>query len=325
MAIQLEKENSKFNIYEQHFLIDSESELQTLESEYTCRQGDKAELPDGSYYIRHSDDYQGEKWELAKSSGGGGGSDLPPVTSADNGDLLGVVNGTWNKTDPPYSVTETTQTIIALQNATTTASGGYGNISMLDGNLSPVAAGDTCVITFNGTDYTLIAGSGGLPGLGVYLGEIDPESQGLPWTFANYPFFITTLEGTPALFTETAGTYAIAVTATVKTVTPTNDFTRAVKAITGAPTVRVVNLIYADDTITADQDYDTIISWMSVGDIVLMHDNITYVVAQYHNTIEWVCPIYMTTNGAPYLSLISYQMQFDGTVTVDTQRIDFAK
>lgn len=72
MAIQLEKENSKFNIYEQHFLIDSKNDLQTLESEYSCHQGDKAELPDGSYYLRHSDDYQGELWELAKSSGGGG-------------------------------------------------------------------------------------------------------------------------------------------------------------------------------------------------------------------------------------------------------------
>lgn len=63
--IQLEKENSSFNIYEQHFLIDSENDLQTLESEYDCHQGDKAELPDGSYYLRHSDSYQGELWELA--------------------------------------------------------------------------------------------------------------------------------------------------------------------------------------------------------------------------------------------------------------------
>ena len=42
---------------------------------------------------------------------GGGGSDLPEVTEADNGKLLGVVNGAWNKMDAPsggvdYSTTE---------------------------------------------------------------------------------------------------------------------------------------------------------------------------------------------------------------------------
>lgn len=47
--------------------------------------------------------------ELKKS--GGGGSDLPEVTSADNGKILGVVDGAWNKMDAPaggvdYSTTE---------------------------------------------------------------------------------------------------------------------------------------------------------------------------------------------------------------------------
>lgn len=46
--------------------------------------------------------------ELKASSGG---SDLPDVTAADNGKLLGVVNGAWNKMDAPiggvdYSTTE---------------------------------------------------------------------------------------------------------------------------------------------------------------------------------------------------------------------------
>lgn len=101
MAIRLEKENSKLNINEQRFLIDSKTDLDTIEKDYVCGQGDRAELPDGSYYIRHSDEYQGEKWELMRSSGGGGGgSDLPAVTSADNGKVLTVVNGTWDKAAP---------------------------------------------------------------------------------------------------------------------------------------------------------------------------------------------------------------------------------
>lgn len=32
--------------------------------------------------------------------GGGGGSDLPAVTAADNGDVLTVVNGAWDKAAP---------------------------------------------------------------------------------------------------------------------------------------------------------------------------------------------------------------------------------
>ena len=34
-------------------------------------------------------------------TGGGGGSDLPEVTDADNGDVLTVVEGVWAKADPP--------------------------------------------------------------------------------------------------------------------------------------------------------------------------------------------------------------------------------
>lgn len=48
--------------------------------------------------------------ELARN-GGGGGSDLPDVTIADNGKVLGVVAGSWNKMDVPsgevdYSTSE---------------------------------------------------------------------------------------------------------------------------------------------------------------------------------------------------------------------------
>lgn len=39
-----------------------------------------------------------------KSAGGGGGSSLPAVTSADNGDVLTVVNGAWDKAAPSGGV-----------------------------------------------------------------------------------------------------------------------------------------------------------------------------------------------------------------------------
>lgn len=42
--------------------------------------------------------------ELARNGGGGGGSDLPHVTAADNGKVLGVVEGSWNKMNAPSGV-----------------------------------------------------------------------------------------------------------------------------------------------------------------------------------------------------------------------------
>ena len=100
MAIKLYKENSCFNIYHQCFLIESSDDLAIIESTYHCQQGDKALLPDGSFYIRHSDDYSGNLWEL-NEGGSEGGSDLPEVSAADNGDVLTVVNGTWAKAEAP--------------------------------------------------------------------------------------------------------------------------------------------------------------------------------------------------------------------------------
>ncbi len=42
-----------------------------------------------------------EVFGLLALNGGGGGGGLPPVTSADNGDVLGVVNGAWGKMSLP--------------------------------------------------------------------------------------------------------------------------------------------------------------------------------------------------------------------------------
>lgn len=77
MAIQLVQENGEYNIKSQHFLIDEENDLVNLESEYSCSMGDRAELPDGTIYVRHSNDYQGDKW-VVKSSGSSESSDTGP-------------------------------------------------------------------------------------------------------------------------------------------------------------------------------------------------------------------------------------------------------
>ena len=99
MAIQKIKEGNSFNSYTQIFQIDSTDDLVTLEADYNPHFGDKAELPNGTVYVRHSDGYSGDLWEIAQSSGGGGSS-LPAVTSEDNGDVLTVEDGAWAKAAP---------------------------------------------------------------------------------------------------------------------------------------------------------------------------------------------------------------------------------
>lgn len=65
----------------------------------------------------------------------GGGSDLPDVTSADNGDVLGVVSGEWSKTTPKsYAPFETVGTFVTSEEKDTitlnkTASELYAAIS----------------------------------------------------------------------------------------------------------------------------------------------------------------------------------------------------
>ena len=65
-------------------------------------------IPNGTIFheIDTGDNYQFNEdamtWiKQPTSGGGGGGSDLPDVTAADNGKVLGVVNGNWNKMDNP--------------------------------------------------------------------------------------------------------------------------------------------------------------------------------------------------------------------------------
>lgn len=55
---------------------------------------DTSSPPAGAYYIPTDD----------LGSGGGGSSELPAVTSDDNGDVLTVVSGAWAKADPPSSL-----------------------------------------------------------------------------------------------------------------------------------------------------------------------------------------------------------------------------
>lgn len=61
--------------HRQYFLIDSADDLEVLETQFDCEQGDQAELPNGTIYKRHSDGFDGDLWEVIEKTGSSGGSE----------------------------------------------------------------------------------------------------------------------------------------------------------------------------------------------------------------------------------------------------------
>lgn len=63
---------------------------------------------DGNNYTICGIVWNGSSWDYSNAGQGGGGGGLPEVTSADNGDVLAVVDGIWAKADPPGGLPEYT-------------------------------------------------------------------------------------------------------------------------------------------------------------------------------------------------------------------------
>ncbi len=183
------KENGKYNLFHQKFMIDSSSDLTTLESDYTCHMGDIAELPNGNYYCRHSDGYSGDLWELVEvGSGGSSGSGLPSVTSSDNGKVLKVSNGQWGKgdSDKGYS-TERGEVFIQEQTITSALQGPYNTALLNNFDFSNLQEGDTCIITYDGVEYKIEMQK---DNDSIIFGDFNLQTGIVDFT--NYPFAIFT-------------------------------------------------------------------------------------------------------------------------------------
>lgn len=232
MAVQLFKENSSFNVENYHFLIDSVDELDDIELIYKCHQGDKAELPDGTVYVRHSDNYSGDKWTVKSSSSnnGSGGSDLPTVTEEDNGNVLTVMNGEWGKSEASYVIKKSEKVIIPEQTVVTTLDQGFYGETLSQG-IPSIENGESIIVTLDGIQYNInpiiISQSSDTY---VILGEID--NTGVP-DFSNYPFFINgIIDDTQCyILTETEGTHTIKITRSTEKIIPSNNFTTIINKI----------------------------------------------------------------------------------------------
>ena len=144
MAIQLLQENGKFNTVIKHFLIDDENDLTNLDTEYVCTMGDKAELPNGTIYIRHSDDFQGDLWEERNSNSSN--------SSSENNDFTIVTLTVENNEEGDISIYIPN---IYEENIVTNDS------PALIGSEVLVSSGDTqeiSVVLYKGTAWGIISG-----------------------------------------------------------------------------------------------------------------------------------------------------------------------
>jgi hypothetical protein len=156
--------------------------------------------------------------EIAQN-GGGGGAGLPAVTEADNGKILGVVGGEWDKMDKGWNVTNIYNTFVEEQTVAVTSDGSYNGGVILNPSENELVEGQTYTVVIDGVEYTLKCQSmEGSP----YLGEANGYTPDL----TNYPFFIyPTGSDTLTFFTTLdVGNHTVAIVQPGKEVTTTDDF-----------------------------------------------------------------------------------------------------
>lgn len=94
MAVKLLAINDVYNIREAKYIVDEENEKDLIPEEDKV-QGTRVLVIKGSKEYRMDSN---RNWVLIR--GEGGGDTLPSVTASDNGKVLGVVNGAWDKVTP---------------------------------------------------------------------------------------------------------------------------------------------------------------------------------------------------------------------------------
>lgn len=161
---------------------------------------------------------------LGTMLGDTGGGTLPEVTSDDNGKVLAVVDGTWNKAENDKGYECVTSEI--FDGSITTAEQSGMNVGMQA--VSFILDQPTLKITFNGTEYECERQSNPYGGAGYVYGA--PMGQ-TGYDFSEYPFVVGAAEeeGQKILMfaTQNAGTYTLNIGA--EDVEASECFEKAVK------------------------------------------------------------------------------------------------
>lgn len=160
--------------------------------------------------------------EWDKGEGGSGG--LPAVTTDDDGDILTVVDGEWEKAEPGFKCSAGMVTL--TEESITTAKTfpedtfAYGNFSY-----SAFIDADTITVTFNGTEYEV---DKIVDGTCNYYGGYSSISG---FDFSEYPFAIKSSSLGNEFYTENAGTYSIKIEAEGEVVDTSACFEKAVRKL----------------------------------------------------------------------------------------------
>lgn len=177
---------------------------------------------------------------VVKGMIGNTGNSLPEVTESDNGMVLTVVNGEWDKAaggggDAGYECTEgwvtlTEESVITTKDGQPIAIGSLSYEQLIDA--------EKIRVTFNGTEYecervdTGVAYGYG----GAEEGTPDPN-------FSQYPFMIaSSADFGNLLLTEEAGTYNITIETATEVATTTPCFEKAVKSVIATPLRLIPNV-----------------------------------------------------------------------------------
>lgn len=167
-------------------------------------------------YIRqtpHNSNVNVVKGMLGNSDGGS----LPAVTTDDDGDILTVVDGEWEKAEPGYKCSEETATVFD-GNLTTTYSAEMGG-NYVNFSTSEQLTADPITVTFDGTEYELPKANGG-------YGEMGGSGM----VFTTYPCFVSRAYANNCLlWTSTAGTYSVKIEQPGEVITTTECFEKAVR------------------------------------------------------------------------------------------------
>ena len=171
--------------------------------------------------------WHGSDWSFAEPTPGGGGSSLPPYTSADKGKVLTLGDGSESET--VVVVPEQTVTVDDVE------------ATLLNVDTSGFAVGVIATMSVNGTDYSVTA-------------EEDSGAIVFPATDKDHEYVIF-YDGETAVFTPDApGTYTVSLTASVPVVEPKWEAAGL-----------FVTANYVNDGFIIDSNYATILSAIESG------------------------------------------------------------
>ena len=171
--------------------------------------------------------WNGSDWSFAEPTPGGGGSSLPPYTSADKGKVLTLGDGSESET--VVVVPEQTVTVDDVE------------ATLLNVDTSGFAVGVIATMSVNGTDYSVTA-------------EEDSGAIVFPATDKDHEYVIF-YDGETAVFTPDApGTYTVSLTASVPVVEPKWEAAGL-----------FVTANYVNDGFIIDSNYATILSAIESG------------------------------------------------------------